>query len=256
MLFTMEQAAAVALAAAARSGSSTDGGRDDAVRTPGALDSAVIQKAQRRLGLSGCRSSSTFLPPWRSDGPRVLHGWSIPCCKPTVQDVTTATMTGEFQLVPIKNRADRTQDALRRNLDATLRLIDQENPAKSELLTALLRAHGNGPRTAVDFPGLERQGYQIFAAWVQSLRSPKNGGEQPRTDLARGATENAEPFASDRGAITSDSRQPAVAELRAGAPRRHQREIRQRRTSYRRHFATAATSTSRITMMTLPTHGN
>src|SRR6202034_1428279 len=69
---------------------------------------------------------------------------------------------GEFQLVPTKNRVDRTQDALRVNLDATLRLIDQANPAKSELLSASLRPHGNGPHPRSIFPGANDKAYQIL----------------------------------------------------------------------------------------------
>ena len=106
---------------------------------------------------------------------------------------------GEFQLVPTKNRADRTQDALRVNLDATLRLIDPGKPAKSELLTATLRPHGNGPRTRPIFPGSNDKAYQILSAWAQSLRSPKDNREAARPQPGRTGTEHGETFAAGRG---------------------------------------------------------
>ena len=87
---------------------------------------------------------------------------------------------------------------LRANLDATLRLIDQENPSKSELLTASLRPHGQGPRKRSIFPGSNDRAYQVLSTWVQSLSTPKNmheaAGPQPRPS----SLENGEPFAVGR----------------------------------------------------------
>ena len=133
----------------------------------------------------------------------------------------------DFQLVPIKNRAGQTKEALRANLDATLRIIDQDNLAKSELLTASLRAHGKGPRNRPIFPGSNDKAYQILSAWVQSLRSPSDIKEAARAQAARTGADNGEAFAAGReriGADGAESDLPAVSSggrrppLAAGTP--------------------------------------
>ena len=70
---------------------------------------------------------------------------------------------GQFQLVPIKSRADRTPDALRANLDATLRLIDPENPSHSVLLSSTLRPHGSGAKPRPIFSGSNDRAYKVLA---------------------------------------------------------------------------------------------
>ena len=87
-----------------------------------------------------------------------------------------ADYDGKFQLVPVKTTKQRTPDALRANLDATLRLIDPEYPAKSDLLSSTLRPHGIGGKARPIFSGSNDRAYQILAAWVTSLR-PSTGSE-------------------------------------------------------------------------------
>jgi hypothetical protein len=111
---------------------------------------------------------------------------------------------GSFQLVPIKTRADRTADAFRANLDATLRLIDPENPSKSELLTSTLRAHGRGQHPRPIFPGSNDRAYQILATWANSLRSSKGPDETRRPEPGVAALQQEEPFAADRGRISRE----------------------------------------------------
>ncbi len=93
---------------------------------------------------------------------------------------------------------------MRVNLDATLRLVDQENLAKSELLTATLRPHGNGPRKRPIFPGSNDRAYQVLSTWVQSLRSPKDLREAARTQPGRSQRDDVETFAAGRGRIGND----------------------------------------------------
>jgi hypothetical protein len=214
-LFSMQQAAEVA----------SQRLRDPAVQQaaaetphetrPGALDSAVIQNAQRGLGVSGLPVIFDLPAPLAvrraNEYFRLVH----PLLQAYCARCHDGNYDGQFQLIQM-SRADRNPDALRANLDATLRLIDAESPAKSELLSSTLRAHGPGPRPRPIFTGSNDKSYQAIAAWVQSLRSIKNGAEPARADLARGANDNPEPFATNRGAITNDSRQPAIVDPTAG----------------------------------------
>ena len=123
---------------------------------------------------------------------------------------------GSFQLVPTKIRSEQTQDALRVNLDATLRLVDQENLARSELLTATLRPHGNGPRKRPIFPGSNDRAYQILSTWVQSLRSPKDMREAARSQPGRAQPDDGETFAAGRGRIGNENQDDDLTSLSSG----------------------------------------
>ncbi len=104
---------------------------------------------------------------------------------------------GSFQLVPVRTRAQRTPDALRANLDATLRLVDHENPAKSVLLSSALRPHGNGPNKRPIFPGSNDRAYQVLASWVNKLgASPSDG--KPAVESGRPNSVPEEIFAASR----------------------------------------------------------
>ena len=105
---------------------------------------------------------------------------------------------GEFQLVPIKSRADRTSDALRANLDATLRLIDPKNPSHSVLLSSTLRPHGTRHQAAADFPGLERQSLQGAGPMGQSPVGSQGQVTRPLVRAGARPAENDEVFAVDR----------------------------------------------------------
>jgi hypothetical protein len=111
---------------------------------------------------------------------------------------------GPFQLVTTKSRADHTPEALRANLDATLRLVDPKNPSHSELLSTTLRAHGPRLRPRPIFPGSNDPTYQILARWVQNLCPPSTGAEANRAERVQTLTERAETFAIDRDQIGRD----------------------------------------------------
>jgi hypothetical protein len=105
---------------------------------------------------------------------------------------------------------------MRVNLDATLRLVDQENLAKSELLTATLRPHGNGPRKRPIFPGSNDRAYQIISTWVQSLRSPKDMREAARSQSARAQADEAETFAAGRGRVGNGNQEDDLTSISSG----------------------------------------
>jgi hypothetical protein len=76
---------------------------------------------------------------------------------------------GEFQLIEVRTQRDRgNTDILRANLDATLRLINQDDPSRSELLSAGLVPHG-GSRNAI-FKGPNDPGYQYLVTWIKRVR--------------------------------------------------------------------------------------
>ena len=111
--------------------------------------------------------------------------------------------SGTFQLVEIKNRRDGTNpDIARSNLDATLRLVNPDDPSRSDLLSAGLVPHG--PNKNAIFSGPNDRLYQILAVWAKSLR-PDSAAARPPTDAVGrtgfGATEPApgDGFAADRG---------------------------------------------------------
>ena len=205
MLFTMEQAAAVAAQRHRDPEVKQTSALEAVDNHPGALDSAVIQKAQRRLNITGLPVIFDLPTPLAIRRTEEFITLVNPLLQAYCVRCHDGNYNGEFQLVPIKSRAGQTQDALRANLDATLRLIDQENPAKSDLLTASLRAHGYPPRNRPIFPGSNDKAYQVLSAWAHSLRSPSDIKEAARAQAARNAPENGEAFAAGRERIGNES---------------------------------------------------
>ncbi len=175
---------------------------------PGALDSAVIQGAQRKLNVLGMPVIFDLPTPLAIKKTHEFVQFINPVLQAYCARCHDGNYRGEFQLVPMNNRSERTADAYRANLDATLRIIDPENPSKSELLTTTLRAHGPGPRPRSIFPGSNDKTYQILAAWAQSLRRPAQGaaGTYAPGQLA---TETDDDFAVNRD--RGDSAGPASA---------------------------------------------
>jgi hypothetical protein len=117
---------------------------------------------------------------------------------------------GKFQLVPFKNKQDRTRESLRANLDAALKLIDRENPPRSELLSSSLRPHGRGPNAKPIFQGSNDRAYQILAAWVNNLRVKKSGEPIAAARMGAQGQEAGDLFAADRSRISVDAGLPSV----------------------------------------------
>jgi hypothetical protein len=221
MLFTMEQAAAIA-AQRQRDPEVKQTGAEGTTNgnNPGVLDSAVIEKAQRRLNIMGVPVIFDLPKPLAIKRTQEFISLVHPLLQAYCVRCHDGNYQGEFQLVPIKNRADRTQDAaLRVNLDATLRIIDQANPSKSELLTASLRPHGIGPRKRAIFPGSNDKAYQILSAWTQSLRNPNDIKEAARLQSGRTGPENGEAFATGRARIGNDNPDSDLPALSSGGGR-------------------------------------
>jgi hypothetical protein len=114
---------------------------------------------------------------------------------------------GNFQLVETRIRRDRTNsDILRANLDATLSLVNKDDPSRSELLSAGLVPHG-GNRNAI-FKGPNDQGYVILVTWIKRVRPVESGQKAPAESSGRPGFNGQNPttgegFAADRSSRSS-----------------------------------------------------
>ena len=185
MLFSMQQAAEVASQRPRDPDVQQAAAETPRENRPGVLDAAVIQNARRGLGISGLPVIFDLPAPLAVKRANEYFRSVHPLLQAYCARCHDGNYNGPFQLISIKNRTDRNPDALRANLDATLRLINPESPAKSELLSCTLRAHGNDPRPRAIFTGSNDKSYQIIAAWVQSLSSNKTGGETAQPQFQR-----------------------------------------------------------------------
>jgi len=180
--------------------------RMPAAERPSTLDAAVIYGARRGMGISDLPvifDLPTSQAVKRTDEfARYVH----PVLQTYCARCHNESYDGEFQLVQIKSKLDRTRDALRANLDASLKLIDRENPPRSELLASSLRPHGRGPNKRPIFQGSNDRAYQILATWVNKLQAT-SGAEsmvQAKSHPASSGGEPGESFASQRGRIADE----------------------------------------------------
>ena len=87
---------------------------------PGALDSAVIRRALRELGISNLPVIFDLPAPLAIKRAEEFARYINPLLQVNCAKCHNGEYDGPFQLVPTKSRADRTPEALRANLDATL----------------------------------------------------------------------------------------------------------------------------------------
>ncbi len=139
----------------------------------GAQDSVVLRGAERGMGLTGLPVIFNLPRPLAIRRAEEFARYIQPVLQLKCAKCHNAGYEGTFQLVPIATPRQQTPDALRANLDATLRLVDPENPAKSELLSSTLRPHGLGAKKRPILTGSNDRAYQILAAWVNGLRPPQ-----------------------------------------------------------------------------------
>jgi hypothetical protein len=180
---------------------------------PNTLDTAVIYGARRGMGISDLPvifDLPTSQAVKRTDEfARYVH----PVLQAYCARCHNESYDGEFQLVQIKSKLDRTRDALRANLDASLKLIDRDYPPRSELLASSLRPHGRGPTMRPIFQGSNDRAYQILATWVNKLRatSVAEGAVQAKPHSDSPGVEPDESFASQRGHSLEETEQVGTA---------------------------------------------
>jgi hypothetical protein len=171
---------------------------------PGALEAAVLRRAQRELGISNLPVIFDLPVPLAIKRAEEFARIINPLLQKNCAKCHNSKYDGPFQLVLTNNRADRTPEALRANLDATLRLVDPQKPSHSMLLSSTLRPHGRGPRPRPIFTGSNDPNYAILAAWVHNLGSPQNGDEPNRAEGRQPRSERVETFAADRNQVGRD----------------------------------------------------
>ena len=174
---------------------------------PGTLDASVISGAQRGMRISGLPVIFDLPPAQAVKRAEEFNRYVHPVLQIYCARCHNERSEGSFQLVQIKTRIDRTPEAVRANLDATLRLIDRENPTRSELLSSSLRPHGRGPNTRPIFQGSNDKAYQILATWAKNLQSatPVAEGVVPARFAASPVDDSGETFASQRSRISNGS---------------------------------------------------
>ncbi len=154
--------------------------RDPAVREAEAtaddrrepLDPAVLRNARRGLGVKDLPVIFDLPLPLAIKRTQEFNRIVHPVLQQYCAKCHDGQFPGKFQLVPIRGRADRTSDALRANLDATLGLIDPMIPSRSVLLSSTLRPHGAGTKPRPIFLGSNDPAYKILAEWANRLRLP------------------------------------------------------------------------------------
>ncbi|AMV36168.1 hypothetical protein [Planctomyces sp. SH-PL62] len=178
---------------------------------PAALDMAVVRGARRGMGISDLPTIFDLPPNAALKRAQEFNNYVHPVLQAYCAKCHDERYDGAFQLVRLRNKSDQSLEALRANLDATLRLVDRDNPGHSELLASSLRPHGSGPNTRPIFPGSNDRAYQILAAWVSNLRSRPApnplSGEPARTN-----SDGDETFAADRSRISRSTAElsPAI----------------------------------------------
>jgi len=186
-------------------------------QAPAEMDAAAVRRARREMGLSGIPVIFD-LPPTvavkRADEfARAVH----PVLQMTCAKCHNEQHAGQFQLVEVKRRKEMSVNVLRANLDATLRFIDPENPAKSELLSSALVPHGNGANKRPIFGGSNDPRFQVIATWVNKLRptpAPGKGTEGVvQTRFGPKDTPGGSPFGVDRGSNPGGSSQASTPVL-------------------------------------------
>lgn len=194
----------------------------------GALDSSVFRGAARELGITGAPVIFDLPPQVAQRRAEQFRQFVHPVLQAYCAKCHNANYDGQFQLLPASTARRPTPDVLRANLDATLRLVDPENPARSELLSSTLRPHGHGGPKRPIFPGSNNRAYQILASWVNSLaagdraevarRGGEPDGDSPAEDFAIGRRSGAAPRDRvARGSATADPRRSAAGAIADGA---------------------------------------
>lgn len=191
-------------------------GLDRSAARPAEIDANVLRRASKEFG--GVGLPVIFdLPP----GIAVKRAQQFTNVVHTVLQDSCAKChnekyEGNFQLVQVKRRRDLSADVIRANLDATLKLIDPENPGRSELLSSTLLPHGLSQKPI--FRGSNDPRFQIISAWANSLRSSRlstDGTAQVQNGL--GGTR--EPNVRSTGFATDRSATPDASQAGDGMPK-------------------------------------
>ena len=115
--------------------------------------------------------------------------------------------TGKFVLLQARDRRMASDPLLlRTNLDAVLRLVNPENPSRSELLLSSVTDHPQVNKPILSGPN--HPTYRVFSTWVQRMKSTPDEGVEPTIASAEQMDNRADStarFAQDRQGSTEPS---------------------------------------------------
>ena len=200
---------------------------------PEAFDAAILRKAQRGLGIKDMPVIFDLPLPLAIRRTEEFTRYVHPVLQSYCARCHDGEYEGGFQLVPVKSRNDRTPEALRANLDATLRLIDPKNLSHSVLLSSTLRPHGDGAKPRPIFPGSNDKAYKVLAQWATHLTAPKQGDEPSRAELP------------SRRAVARTTRSSPPIRSRSASSGRPRHEVAEHRSRHPRHPPPPWTNRSR-----------
>ncbi len=177
------------------------------VVAPGNLDPSIVKRVRRGFGANANPEVFNLPPAVAVKRANEFVEWVQPVLQKSCAGCHNEKYAGDFQLVEVKSRRDRTNpDISRANLEATLRLVNPDDPARSELLSAGLVPHG--PNKGAIFQGPADPGYRTVVAWVRLLKA----APAPGSATAGVAPQPASSPAPAGGAVTRTGYEPPSAE--------------------------------------------
>jgi hypothetical protein len=181
---------------------------------PNSLDASIISGARRGMGIPDLPVIFDLPPAQAVKRAEEFARYVHPVLQAQCARCHNEQYDGAFQLVPFKTKLDRTREAFAANLDATLKLVDRENPTRSDLLSSTLRPHGRGPNMRPIFQGSNDPAYRILASWIFKLQAAKPTDEVMPAKLSAPEAAPREVFASARGRATPDVESSVAAPQR------------------------------------------
>ena len=157
--------------------------RDDDVRQAGAempdetnpVNQARVNKALRAYGNTGLPVVFDLPPTLAVKRAKEFAVYIQPVLQRHCASCHNDRYNGSFRLAEIKTRKDMADETIiRANLDATLQLVNTENPGQSPLLTRAIVPHGNNPRPALSGPN--DVAYRNLQNWANNLKGASRGG--------------------------------------------------------------------------------
>jgi hypothetical protein len=122
--------------------------------------------------------------------------------------------TFQLERVYLNERSD--QRTVRTNLNAVLKIVDRQNPAKSPLLNVPIAVHGNGKKPIFNAHNAEH--YRSLAGWTARVAATRTATPQPSSADVVGVSNTLQqrlPIAPPTGTATPP---PATVDLRTAVP--------------------------------------
>jgi hypothetical protein len=202
-------------------------GRDTAVRTTGVeivestpreFNTTAIPRARGEMAKSVGRPVIFDLPAAiafkrATEFTRYIH----PVLQNACASCHNETHPGDFQLIPGRSRNDWSPDVVRANMDATLRYVNRDDPARSDILAYAANPHGSNARAVFSGPNDLR--YRYLSTWLSSLKTNEPAAKSGTAPApARSPSSPTEQFGAERFAPSPSQRATEPAST-PGVPR-------------------------------------